>query len=55
MLFVAVALSMSMFAKDEQKIKKDKPSTVIQLSDTIKVIREGKIPSKTLIKEYQKL
>lgn len=37
------------------KIKKDKPSTVILISDKIKVIREGKIPSKKLIEVYNKL
>lgn len=37
------------------KIKKDKPSTVLLISDKIKVIREGKIPSKKLIEVYNKL
>lgn len=37
------------------KIKKDKPSTVILISDKIKVIREGKMPSKKLIEVYNKL
>ena len=39
----------------KMKIKKDKPSTVILISDKIKVIREGKIPSKKLIEVYNKL
>lgn len=37
------------------KIKKDKPSTILLISDKIKVIREGKIPSKKLIEVYNKL
>lgn len=38
-----------------QKIKKDKPSTVILINGKIKVIREGKIPSSKLIEVYKKL
>ncbi|MCQ2794776.1 MAG: threonylcarbamoyl-AMP synthase [Bacilli bacterium] len=37
------------------KIKKDKPSTILLISDKIKVIREGKIPSRKLIEVYNKL
>ncbi|MCQ2792321.1 MAG: threonylcarbamoyl-AMP synthase [Bacilli bacterium] len=37
------------------KIKKDKPSTILLISDKIKVVREGKIPSKSLIEVYRKL
>ena len=36
-------------------IKKSKPSTVILISDKIKVIREGKVPSKKLIEVYNQL
>lgn len=48
------------FAKEldaiiNSKIKKDKPSTILLISDKIKVIREGKIPSKKLIEVYNKL
>ncbi len=38
-----------------KKIKPDKPSTVISISDKIKVIREGKVPSRKLINLYNKL
>lgn len=37
------------------EIKDNVPSTVISLCDNIKVIREGKVPSKKLIEEYNKL
>lgn len=37
------------------EIKDNVPSTVISLVDGIKIIREGKISPKTLVKEYQKL
>ncbi|MCQ2753110.1 MAG: threonylcarbamoyl-AMP synthase [Bacilli bacterium] len=37
------------------KIKKDKPSTILLISDKIKVVREGKIPSKRLIEVYNSL
>ncbi|MCQ2794363.1 MAG: threonylcarbamoyl-AMP synthase [Bacilli bacterium] len=37
------------------KIKKDKPSTILLISDKIKVVREGKVPSKRLIEVYNSL
>lgn len=37
------------------KAKGEKPSTVISLLNGIKIVREGKIPSTKIIKEYKKL
>ena len=54
-LAILAAKKKAVYVLVDKQIKKDKPSTVLLISDKIKVVREGKIPSKKLIEESNRL